>query len=269
MDYDDAYNNSDHIPGAAAMLEAWEVKSAEFRALEAAIGRARLNQSYGAHEREAYDLYLPAGRPAGLMVFVHGGYWRAFDRSVFAHLSAGAQALGWAVAMPSYVLTPEVGIADITRQIARMVEEVATRVAGPVVLMGHSAGGHLVARLACADVGIGAEVVARIAHVVPISPVSDLRPLIHTAMNADFKLDTAGAKAESPALCTPRGCPVTTWVGAEERPVFLDQARWLAKAWPGTTLRIAPGRNHFDIIEMLEDADSPMLAPLRQALNRA
>jgi len=269
MDYDDAYNNRDYIPGADDFIETWEDRAVEFRSLEAAIGRARLNLGYGAHPREAFDLFLPAGRPAGLMVFVHGGYWRAFDRGYWSHFAVGAQALDWAVAMPSYTLAPEAGISQITAQIAAAVTAAAAMVAGPIVLAGHSAGGHLVARMACTDTGLGPEVTDRIAHVIPISPVADLRPLRHTAMNADFQLDEAEARTESPVLCTPRDLPVTTWVGAEERPAFLEQARALAEAWPGAALKIAPGRHHFDVIDHLEDPGSAMLAPLRDTRDQA
>ncbi len=100
--------------------------------------------------------------------------------------------------MPSYTLAPGARIADITRQVARAVEAAAAEVAGPVRLAGHSAGGHLVARLLQPDVPLG--VAGRIAACLPISPLSDLRPLIETSMNADLRLDLDEALAESPAL---------------------------------------------------------------------
>ncbi len=47
------------------------------------------------------------------VVFIHGGYWQALDRSFFSHMAAGCNAHGVDVAIPSYRLAPEVGIADI------------------------------------------------------------------------------------------------------------------------------------------------------------
>ena len=74
---------------------------------------------------------------------------------------------------------------------------------------------------------------ARLIRVVPISPLADLRPLLRTAMNAELRLDPAEAAAESPALKRElRTVETAVLVGAEERPVFLDQARWLDEAWP-------------------------------------
>ena len=102
----------------------------------------------------------------------------------------------------------------------------------------------------------------RITHVAPISPVSDLRPLIDTAMNEDFRLDEASAVAESPALMA-KGwdVPVSVWVGGDERPAFLDQARWLSEAW-GATLHVVPGRHHFDVIDALKDPESGLVKRL-------
>jgi len=259
MDLDDAYNNRDHIAGADDYLARWEEAAREWREVEHAVGRARLNIAYGTGARNTLDLFLPAGRPEGLVVFVHGGYWRAFDNKSWSHLAAGATARGWAVAVPAYTLAPEARIPEITDEIAAAVTRAADLVAGPIVLTGHSAGGHLVARMLCNDVALPENVVARLRRVVPISPVSDLRPLIHTQMNQDFRLDEAEAAAESPALeKAPRNVPVTVWVGGDERPAFLEQARWLAKAWPNAQVRIEPDKHHFDVIDGLAEPESAL-----------
>lgn len=259
MDYDDAYANAAHIPGAETYPPRWEEAARDWRQFEYAIGRARLNLAYGDDARERFDLFLPAGRAQGVVVFVHGGYWRAFDNKSWSHLAAGPTARGWAVAMPAYTLAPQARISQITRQIARAVTTIAGIARGPVVLTGHSAGGHLVARQLCRDVVLPDEVRQRFARVVPISPLSDLRPLMQTSMNADLRLDAAEAEAESPVLCPdPLPVPVSIWVGGDERPAFLDQARWLAEAWPEAELHVEAGRHHFNVIDALEDPQSAL-----------
>jgi len=81
-------------------------------------------------------------------------------------------------------------------------------------------------------------------------------------MNDQFRLDLSLAEAESPVLMRPMDhVGVTVWVGADERPVFLDQARWLAEAW-GCGHYVAQGRHHFDVIDALTDPASPMVAAL-------
>ena len=263
MKNDIAYTNVDFIPDGASYPDRWAMAAREWRELEAALGRARLNDPYGPGERQRMDIFHPAGRPEGLVVFVHGGYWMRFDRSYWSHLARGATARGWAVAIPSYTLAPEARIAAITQDVMQAVAHAAMRVAGPIRLAGHSAGGHLAARMLCPDVALPPKVLARLARVLPISPVADLRPLLETSMNATLRLDLAEAEAESPALVsTPRDVPVTVWVGADERPAFVDQARWLASAWSGADLVIEPGRHHFDVIGGLADPESPLTAAL-------
>ena len=262
MELDDAYDNSGHIAGAADYPDRWADAAAAWRSVEAALGRARLNLPYGAGDPQRYDLFYPAGRPLGLAVFVHGGYWRRFGRADWSHLAAGCTARGWACAVPSYTLAPQARIAAITREIAAAVTVAAGQVAGPIALAGHSAGGHLVARMAMAGGPLAGDVADRLARVVPISPVADLRPLLRTSMNADLRLDAPEAAGESPVLGQPRaGVAVTVWVGADERPAFLDQARWLGEAW-GVPVRRAEGRHHFDVIDALCDPASAMVADL-------
>lgn len=250
--WDGAFANAAHIPGGSGYPARWAAEAAAFR--EGA--RARLGIAYGGGERERFDLFLPEGKPLGTLVFVHGGYWRAFGRETWSHLAAGAVVRGWSVAMPSYDLCPGVRIGAITRQISQAVQAVAREVGGPLVLAGHSAGGHLVARMGCADVALPC--IDRVARIVPISPVADLRPLIETEMNKDFQLDSAEAVAESPVCHAAPGVPVHVWVGALERPAFIEQAGMLARVWDAG-LTVAAERHHFDVIAPLQEGDSALL----------
>ena len=253
-DLTEAYSNAAFIAGGTEYPDRWATYAATFRSVIPGV----YDLPYGHGKRERFDLI---GKPKakGLVIFIHGGYWKAFDHSLWTHLAAGAVASGWAFALPSYDLCPQVRIGDITAQVARAVDAIAGQVAGPVVLVGHSAGGHLVARLACADVPLAAR--ARLAKVVAISPLSDLAPLMQTDMNAELRIDAAEARAESPVHHPRPGVPVSVWVGADERPAFLDQARWLSDAWDAP-LHVAPGRHHFDIIELLSDMESELVQDL-------
>lgn len=260
MELDDAYANMPYIPGGEAYPARWTADAAAFRDARA-DGQDALGLPYGDTPRQAYDVFRPDGDSHGLMIFVHGGYWLKFDRSTWSHLAQGALDRGWSVAMPSYDLCPDVRIADITQQIARAIHVMAADRFEPIVLVGHSAGGHLVSRMTEPGL-LPNEIANRIAAVVPISPVSDLRPLLKTSMNAQFQLTEDAATAESPALMPHRlDMPTYIWVGAEERPVFLDQARWQADAWT-CPLRIEKGRHHFDIIDALKDPDSPLMTDI-------
>ena len=181
IDYDDAYANAAYIPNAEGFVETWSQEAEAFRAQGLAQGRAGMNIPYGSSTRQKFDLFAPKVASHGVLIFVHGGYWLKFDKSYWSHLAKGAVERGWHVALPSYDLCPEVRISDITGQIACAVQVIADRCDGAIVLAGHSAGGHLVSRMGVGDL-LPDAVHARIAHVMAISPVSDLRPLLHTAM---------------------------------------------------------------------------------------
>ena len=265
-DWDDAYANAPHIPDGAGYPERWAEAAATFRAGLAA-DRRREGLPYGRHPRERVDLFLPEGVGKGLVVFVHGGWWRNYDRDIWSHLAAGALARGWVVAIPGYPLVPEVRIAEITRSIAEAITQLAAAIPGPIALAGHSAGGHLVTRQVCADSRLSERAASRLVRVLPISGLFDLRPLLRLAMNAELRLDEAEAEAESPALLAPRsGAAAHVWVGGDERPEFLRQSALLANIWTGLradmSLTVEPDRHHFDVIAGLSDPQSALVSAL-------
>lgn len=247
------YKNSAFIPDGDSFYPRWQAAAAAFRAGLGA--QARLDLPYGTAVRQQFDLFLPEGTPKGLMVFVHGGYWLACGREDYSHLAAGALARGWACALPSYTLAPKGRIAGMTAEVAQAVRAAAAMVDGPVVVTGHSAGGHLSARMGCADIDL-----PRVARVVPISPLADLEPLTRTDMQAALQISADEVAQESPARHALRaGVQAHVWVGGQERPAFLWQARTLSEAW-GCDWTVDPGRHHFDVIDGLEDPASPLMA---------
>lgn len=252
---DDAYANAPYIPDAESYPPRWQKEAEAFRA---ALGdRAEVGVRYGPTDRQVIDFFHPEDAANGTVVFVHGGYWKAFDRSVWSHLAKGARASGWSVAMPGYDLCPDVRIHQITQQIAEALQLIAFSSSGPIALAGHSAGGHLVSRMLDQNV-LPATTRQRILCVAPISPLADLMPLIDTTMNDILHLDAEEAQAESPVNMAAPEVPVKIWVGAAERPVFLEQASALATAWSADEV-VVPDKHHFDIIEALEDCNSDMV----------
>ncbi|WP_421581349.1 alpha/beta hydrolase [Shinella sp. M31] len=262
-DWDDAYSNGANIARGDRWPAAWVEPAETFRNTLSAVGRAKLDLAYGERPRNRLDLFLPEGAPKGLVVFVHGGFWLQFDKSFWSHLAAGSVASGYAVAMPSYTLCPEVRIAEIVKEIAAAVTEAARHVDGPLMLTGHSAGGHLVSRMATATAPLASEIQQRIRNVVSISGVHDLRPMLSTAMNVKLAIDETEALAESPALLRPmRNARITCWVGGNERSEFLRQNALLANIWTGlgatTADVVEPDRHHFNVIDGLADAQHPL-----------
>ncbi|MDX8347178.1 alpha/beta hydrolase [Cognatiyoonia sp. IB215446] len=246
MELDDAYANAAYISGADDYPDKWAREAAALRA----GAMCECDVIYGETPRQRLDLFHPDRLAKGLVVFVHGGYWLRFDKSFWSHLAAGPLAHGWAVAMPSYDLCPDVRIGQIGDQVAAAIALAASRVLGPIRLAGHSAGGQLVARMTAPR--LGARWQERVEKVIPISPVADLAPLMQTSMNETLRIDAEEAQAESPVHLPPPSVDVTVWVGADERPAFLKQSKALSDAW-GCAHEVVPGQHHFNVVEDLAD----------------
>lgn len=256
-----AYDNADFIPGGHGYFERWSTAARTFRETWPAALQ-RLNQPYGAEARQRFDLFLPEKAARGLVIYIHGGFWRIGGREDWSHLAAGPLAHGWAVAVPSYPLAPAARLSEITHAVAQALPAMAGAVPGPLLIAGHSAGGHLALRMVCPDSGLDGAIRDRIAGVLAISPLADLNPLLMLPMNADLRIDAAEAERESPINCPEPGCAVGIEVGAAERPAFVDQAIRMADAWPKAELTVTEGSHHFDVIAPLANPESAMVGRL-------
>jgi arylformamidase len=245
MDLEAEYNNRARVPGHPAIIAGWLADSAAFRAAHPPETLA-----YGSGAREAMDLFLPP-KIRGVAIFFHGGYWQAMDRSSVSHCAAGLLAQGVAVACPSYDLCPHVPLAHILDQAEAAARALHARLRRPMVVSGHSAGGHLAAMLLARLPG------EMVAAAVPISGLFWLEPLIPTSINTALGLDAAMARALSPALLPSPGRPIHAVVGGAESPEFLRQSAEFAPLWGGTSEAL-PGLDHFTVLSPLPEAHHPL-----------
>jgi len=116
-DYDQAALDLQYDVGAHyAGMEDFRERHAAARAAanQEARGRsfAQLDIPYGTHGREKLD-YFRGAAGAPLLVYIHGGYWRARDRSDFSFLAPSWVARGTHLACLGYPLCPEVRLSRI------------------------------------------------------------------------------------------------------------------------------------------------------------
>ncbi|MDX2003745.1 MAG: alpha/beta hydrolase [Meiothermus sp.] len=248
------------VPNHTEYFAAWPADSAAAREKL----KGHLDLAYGPHPGERLDLFV-AGRARGLVVFIHGGYWRAFDKSDFSFVAPSLIEAGFDVAVLNYALCPVVPMGEIVEQCRRGVawlhRHAGAYGADPSRLMvcGHSAGAHLTAMLYTADWAAYGLPEGAIVGGIALSGLFDLEPLLSLAINADLRLDPPQVAALSPALLSPRlEVPLVVGAGALESEEFKRQSRILLPAWPAVatpSLEIE-GRHHFDILEPLMDTES-------------
>ena len=276
MDYEAEYNVRARVPEYQQIFLRWARDAEDYRADALKEGRAELGLAYGDTPRQTVDLFLPQGSAAApLALFVHGGYWRSLDPSLFSHLARGLNTRGIAVAVAGYDLCPIVAIADIIEQIRRVCVFLWQRREQRMLVYGHSAGGHLAACMVATD--WPSLYPKAPAGLVPsgyaISGLFDLTPLLKTSMNQDLKLDAEKARAVSPQFWPlPVGRVFDAVVGALESSEFRRQSRVLAEAWKqgGAETRSAEiaATNHFTVLDGLADPQNPMTARVAELVER-
>lgn len=254
IDLEAEYNNRARVPESGEIIAGWARDAKAFRDQ----GHAPAVIPYGAGARNSID-YFAAAKQGAIVVFIHGGYWQALDASFFSHLARGLMSHGISVAMPSYDLCPQVSVADIIAQMRAAVSELTKR-GRPLVIAGHSAGGHLAACMLATEWRT-----VRAAYA--ISGLFDLPPLVPTSINKALQLDDAGARAISPLYGPlPRAGSLDAVVGGDESGEYHRQSRSIVATWGGaipTRYDTVPGANHFTAIAPLADAQSAMTLRLK------
>jgi arylformamidase len=267
VDYEVEYNNRARVPEHPALIAGWAREAAAYREQHAP---RRL--SYGAGSRNSIDVFHGGDGP--IVVFVHGGYWQALDGSFFSHCARGLNTHGVSVAIPSYDLCPDITVDGIIGEMRAACRELA-KLGRPLVISGHSAGGHLAACMlatdwAALDPSLPNNLVTA---AYAISGLFDLVPLVETSINTALRLDQATARAASPLFWKPPpDGSLDAVVGDSESAEYFRQSRTIVEAWDSagvaTRFDTIADANHFTAIAPLSDPQSPMVQRLKQLAGR-
>lgn len=216
--------------------------------------------AYGSAPHQVYEVHEPSGRPRGWVVLVHGGFWRAeWDRTHQRPLAGALLRDGYAVALVEYVRAgmpgggwPATG-EDLAAAVAAVVRDEAA--GGPVVLVGHSAGGHLAVWMLHRPEAEG------VRGAVSLAGCLDLHLVHEEGLGDGAALDLMGAAPQEepetwagadPARLGRAPYPVVVLHGERDErvPVTVSRSWWDRAATPGRDRwSVLPGAGHFSLID--------------------
>ena len=261
------YNNRALVPDHGDYLRRWTEHSAEARRSVPCA----LDLAYGSAASETLDVFPAAvGQShagASVLVFIHGGYWVALDKSDHSFVAPAFVQADCCVVVVNYALCPgtpdaPVSIPFIVEQMERALGWVRTHIAehggapARVTVAGHSAGGQLAAMLLARGFARNA---------LSISGLHDLEPLMHTPMyQALLRLSPAQVKQASPCRQpAPAYGELRCAVGGDESTEFLRQNQLLQDAWGRSAVPECvelAGLNHFSVLDTLAAPGLPLHA---------
>lgn len=273
------FSNLRRVPDHGDYFARWTAESA----LARKTLPCQLDVAYGPRERERLDAFpappVARGRGAPLVVFIHGGYWKAMDKSQHSFVAPALREAGAAVVLPNYTLCPQASIPEITLQVARAVAWAWRHAAElnadarRLTVIGHSAGGHLAAMmLACAwdvfDARLPPDVVRA---AMGVSGLYDLLPLMLTpSLQEALRITPRQVHDASPLrLPPPRRGRLVSVVGGRESGEYLRFNRAIQQAWGPARVPIAktlPGLNHFSILDALATREHPLNRMVHQLI---
>jgi arylformamidase len=268
------YDNRARVPEHPDVLTGWTRRSTQARISTVCY----LDRAYGPSPAERLDIFPARHGGASALMFIHGGYWRALDKSDFSFLAPPWTEAGVSLIVVNHDLCPRASVEDIVRQMLRASAWLYRHADGygidrqQLFVAGHSAGGHLAAMLMAAlwpqyERGLPRDLFK---GALTISGLHDLRPLVNVDfLRDDLRLEKRSALRLSPAYLPPATrSPVYTCVGGRESAEFRRQNELLRRTWKSVAgLDIPmPTSNHFTVLDGLAQPDSPLFAGTQELM---
>jgi len=228
--------------------------------------------SYGEDPSQYGELTLPDGTPRGVVVVIHGGFWRAaYDLDLGRPLAADLAGRGWAVWNLEYRRVGPAGagggggspttLDDVAAGIDRLAHlDVAL---STVVTLGHSAGGHLATWAASRDRFARWQAGVPVTHVISLAGVLDLRAAYDEGLGDGaveaFLGHAPGPDdaAADPARQAPLDVPLWCVHGRADDVVPISQSEQYVAAASSDGARaelVAVEGDHFVVVDTASDA---------------
>ncbi|MFM9910406.1 MAG: alpha/beta hydrolase, partial [Chitinophagaceae bacterium] len=209
------------------------------------------------------DVFPSSNSGSKTLIFIHGGYWQHFDKSLF-HFVAGAFAdYGITTVLLNYPLIPEVSIDDIVascrKSLIWLKKNLRELNGDPLqmYLVGHSAGGHLAAML-LENKWVKNNLGDSIKGVCSLSGLFNLKPIQQSNLNPVLNLTREITERNSPVNLEPTAVGrLLLFVGSAETQEYKDQSEELFNTWKNKVSTIdyseITGLNHFSTLNSILD----------------
>ena len=235
---------------------------------------AEKDVAYGELDRQKLDIYTSKTPKASapLIVFVHGGSWEDGSKNIYKFLGEGFARKGYDVVIPNYRLYPEAKFPAFVEDAAEAVAFAAQRYPDrSLVVMGHSAGGHIATLLGTnGDYfrAAGIDMCARISSIVGLAPPTGAYPLLEEPYITIFPERFGGkdaplnnVSAPSPAMFLMNGGQDTT-VGPKNSE---ELAAAITARGGNAVYKFYPELNHTEPVKVMSkyfDGDSTLKADI-------
>jgi arylformamidase len=257
---DDAYDQAVYAPNREIVIKRC-IRNSE-------LARERLGApkrfAYGPTSFEGLDVFTAKTPNAPIMIFIHGGAWRAGTASQYHYAAEMFLNAGANYVVPDFANVGDVGgnlltMADQIRRSVGWVYNNAKSFGGDlerIYVSGHSSGGHWIGVLMTTDWKDYGVPMTVIKGGVSGSGMYDLKPVRMSARSSFVKFtDEAEEKLSAQRRLDKLMAPIALVYGSMETPEFQRQSRdffaAVKAAGKPVTLSVMEGYNHFEVMETL------------------
>ena len=235
---------------------------------------------YGPNAYETLDIYPADTAGAPVMVYIHGGYWRAGYKEDWAFVAEPLVSKGATAVVLNYDLCPSVSldelVAETRRALIWLYRNIGDHGGNPerIFVSGSSAGAHLCAMMLGQDWSQEDLPTNLIKGAVLVTGIYDVHPVLDISVNADIRLDADAARRNSPMFLPPRhGGPILAAVGGNEAGGWKQQTRdYVAMCRAGgqnCDFLELPGEDHFSLGTILADSACPLIQTMLTQMDLA
>ena len=230
--------------------------------------------------KQRLDLFIPRSSPgvSPVAVFVHGGYWKNQDKRYFRPVTGLYWNFGFALAQQgfltaviSYRLFPESRIDGQINDVRTAVAWVGAHAGeyggdgDQIHLIGHSAGGHLVAMVGLNDH-------SNVRSIVALSPILDIvhmKEFQTSDFNREIVFPVFGSSDDDLRRRSPiefwssKAPPLNVIIGSDDYPFVFEQCRQFSEKaqtenW-NVRLETLKGFEHADLVLSVTNKDSTII----------